>query len=209
MLVLVILLGQCCLAFGSLIGLNGRLQIIARGPGLQLELLLYLADLLTGDFPVHFGLFYFVLRSVIGKNAPVERHTEKIMAVSLLKFTKSPCEPVSRAVRPCPAAAARSRHRALHVVPLLEPEQPDAERLEVRAFTTLQRHTGRSLQPRRDEFAGVLDARIRRVTHDDARCLETVSRHAREAARLEQRAHLGAELDLFRTHLVEPVVACF
>jgi hypothetical protein len=49
-------------------------------------------------------------------------------------------------------------HGAVHVVPLLQAEQADAEGLEVRALVALQRHAGSGLQALGQEFLAGLDS---------------------------------------------------
>ena len=60
------------------------------------------------------------------------------------------------------------RHRLVHVVPLLQPEQADAEGLEVCAFVALERHAGCGLQALVEKFFAGLDVRRRRYPAGEA-----------------------------------------
>jgi hypothetical protein len=86
--------------------------------------------------------------------------------------TAPPCRSRAAADGPCRQAAWRCLHRdlrqrllqvghgAVHVVQLLQPEQADAEGLEVGAFVALQRHAGGGLQAQRDEALGAGQAGV-------------------------------------------------
>ena len=99
-------------------------------------------------------------------------------------------------------------HRAVNVVQLLQPEQPDPEGLEIRALVALQRHAGGSLQALAQEFLAGLDVRVIGVTDHHPRRLEAGRRNTRYAFAHEQGTHFVAQFLLLGTHLLEAVAPC-
>ena len=83
--------------------------------------------------------------------------------------------------RMCPSAASEVRHRAVDVVQLVEPEQADAEGLEVGRLVALQRHAGGGLQALAEEGLAAVQAVVVGVADDHARRLEALRRHAAQA----------------------------
>lgn len=74
----------------------------------------------------------------------------------------------------------QSRHGAVDITQFVQPEQADAEGLEVCRLVALQRHASGDLQAERGELGAALDLRVVGVADHHARRLKTRRRHALE-----------------------------
>src|SRR6218665_21442 len=98
-------------------------------------------------------------------------------------------------------------HAALGRVQLVQAEQADAEGLEVRTLIALQRHAGGALHAFGQEGLAGVQAVVRGVADHHAGRLEALGRHAAQALRFEQRAHLPAQRELLLAQALEAVGA--
>ena len=103
----------------------------------------------------------------------------------------------------------QSAYRAFDIVQFVQPEQADAEGLEVRRFVALQGYAGGDLQALGGEFFAGFDFAILGVADHHAGGLEALGGDAFEAFAGEQGADSFAELLLFGAHLGEAVAGGF